>query len=273
MGKKITILLAALIFAWYFFSGSDQKTTAPPAPANIKSKTAPPVQKKQVAPVPQKQTATALSTVASWPFTGREKDAPLLDSKLTRKNYLLIFDGSGSMNEKKCSGMLTKAEAAKDAVKEWSVSVDADANLGLIVFDEQGLSLRVPLGINNREQFRKQIEAVTPNYKTPLTRSFDHAYQLLTEQAFKQLGYGEYTIVVVTDGIANEPQALANSVNRILSRSPVMINTIGFCVATNHSLNQPGKTFYTAANDPAALRQGLQAVLAESESFDLSAFQ
>jgi hypothetical protein len=270
MGKKIVITLVAVIVAWYVFSGDDQQQPSQHVSPVTQQK--PSVQMQHPAPVPQQQTDPVIS-MENWPFSGKEEDVPLLDSDLNRKNFLLIFDGSGSMNEKKCSGILTKAEAAKEAVKEWSVSVAEDANLGLIVFDEQGLSLRLPLGVNNRDMFRQQIQAVVPNYKTPLTASLDHAYQLLTAQALRQLGYGEYTIVVVTDGAANDRNTLARSVTRILSESPVIINTIGFCIAADHSLNQPGKTIYTAANDPAALRKGLQAVLAESESFDVSAFQ
>lgn len=268
MGKKAVIILAVAIVAWYVFSGGDKQQPSLHIPPALQQK--PPVQNQQTA-APQQTDLVA--TTENWPFSGNNEDVPLLDSDLNRKNYLLIFDGSGSMKEKKCSGTLTKAEAARDAVKEWSVSVAENANLGLIAFDERGLSLRLPLGVGNRDLFRQQVQAVVPNYKTPLTASLDHAYQLLTAQALRQLGYGEYTIVVVTDGVANDPNALANRVNRILSESPVMINTIGFCIAADHSLNQPGKTFYTAANDPAALRQGLQAVLAESESFDISAFQ
>ena len=267
MVKTITIFMVVVVTVWYLLFGNDQQS---PQQAQPVTQQKPQAKNRHVAGRQQIDSVTAM---ANWPFSGEEKDAPLLDSKLNRKNYLLIFDGSGSMDESRCSGVQTKAEAAKEAVKEWSVSVAEDANLGLIVFDEQGLSLRLPLGVNNREQFRQQIQAVVPNYKTPLTASIDEAYQRLTVQALKQLGYGEYTIVVVTDGAANDPQAMARSVSKILSRSPVMINTIGFCIATDHSLNQPGKTLYTAANDPTTLRQGLKAVLAESESFDVSAFQ
>ena len=91
-------------------------------------------------------------------------------------------------------------------------------------------------------------------------------------QARKQLGYGEYTIVVVTDGIANDTRLLANRVRRILDVSPINIYTIGFCIGTDHSLNQAGRTTYKAANNPQELRQGLQEVLAEAEHFDITDF-
>ena len=42
---------------------------------------------------------------------------------------------------------------------------------------------------------------------------------MLEKQAQRQLGYGEYTIVVVTDGIAGSPELLSRVVN-VLSTDP-----------------------------------------------------
>ena len=78
--------------------------------------------------------------------------------------------------------------------------------------------------------------------------------------------------MVVTDGIANNEQRLSKNVNAILATTPITIYSIGFCIGQNHALNQPGRTFYKAADNPAALRKGLEAVLAESESFDEAEF-
>jgi hypothetical protein len=112
------------------------------------------------------------------------------------------------------------------------------------------------------------VEKVVPDKSTPLAAALDTAYAMLTAQAESQLGYGDYTVVIVTDGVADDIAALETSVNRVLATSPIMIHTIGFCIAADHSLNRAGRTVYRAANNPAELRQGLQEVLAESESFD-----
>jgi hypothetical protein len=58
----------------------------------------------------------------------------------------------------------------------------------------------------------------------------------------------------------------------MLAASPITLHTIGFCIGERHVLNQPGRTIYRAANDAAELRAGLQAVLAEAESFSVSSF-
>jgi hypothetical protein len=58
----------------------------------------------------------------------------------------------------------------------------------------------------------------------------------------------------------------------MLAESPVVLHTIGFCIGEAHALNQPGRTYYRAADDPGALRRGLDEVLAESPVFDLTEF-
>jgi Ca-activated chloride channel family protein len=52
----------------------------------------------------------------------------------------------------------------------------------------------------------------------------------------------------------------------------VVVHTVGFCIDEDHVLNQPGRTYYTAASNPDELRQGLQAVLAEAPNFDATKF-
>ena len=205
---------------------------------------------------------------SGWPPSAKKQENILPADQWSRKNYVMIFDGSGSMSEQRCSGNKTKSVVAKEAVADWAQSVPADANLGLIVFDQQGFAVRMQLGQGDRQEFVQQVQAVVPGSGTPLTQAVQTAYELLTTQAGKQLGYGEYHMVIVTDGVANQPEKLTRTVNAVLAHSPILISTIGFCIADTHSLNQPGRTIYKAADNPEALRQGLQDVLAESESFD-----
>lgn len=263
--KKFLCLYAAvlLLILSAVLSGCSEdadrsKTKAPAAP-----------QKKVV--VPQNRPAPAANKIAEssgWPPATEKQDNILPADQWTRKNYVMIFDGSGSMAAQRCSGSTTKIAVAKEVVADWAQSVPDNANLGLIVFDQKGFSTRLQLGQGDRQAFVQQVQAVVPGATTPLNRAVQIAYELLTAQAGKQLGYGEYHIVIVTDGAANLPDKLTETVNAILARSPIIISTIGFCIAETHSLNQPGRTIYKAANNPEALRQGLQDVLAESESFE-----
>ncbi|WPD21245.1 MAG: VWA domain-containing protein [Candidatus Electrothrix scaldis] len=228
-------------------------------------------QKKQVAPQQQAPTPLEQKHTGIWPpplENEQDQENILPADQWTRKNYVMIFDGSGSMADQRCSGNKTKVSVAQEAVADWAQSVPEDAHLGLIVFDQKGFAVRQQLDQGDRQTFVQQVQTVVPGSTTPLTQAVQAAYELLTDQARRQLGYGEYHMVIVTDGAANLPEELTRAVNAVLARSPILISTIGFCIATTHSLNQPGRTIYKAADNPEALRQGLQDILAESESFD-----
>jgi uncharacterized protein with von Willebrand factor type A (vWA) domain len=207
----------------------------------------------------------------AWPFLPTEDTQADLAGNLTTRNFVLIFDGSGSMSEGECAGASRKIDIAKQAVAAWSKSVPADANLGLYAFHARGIST-LPLSIGNRDDFIQSIMNIRAGGKTPLTQAMLKSFEALTDQGRRQLGYGEYTIVVVTDGIANNPDHLKNTVDRILARTPVTIFSIGFCIGSQHSLNQPGRTLYKSADNPEQLMKGLQEVLAEAEAFDEQEF-
>jgi len=206
-----------------------------------------------------------------WPFITNDQDSQVLAKNPITQNYIVIFDGSGSMGDVKCSAGRRKIDVAREAVTEWSKTLPGDANIGLVAFHNKGWVFG-KLGETDRQGFIKGVQSLQYGGKTPLTQAFNYAYRDITLQGQKQLGYGEYTIVVVTDGIANNPGQLYNTVETIQAASPITIYTIGFCIGKKHSLNQPGKTVYKAADNPEALRQGLKEVLAESVTFDHSEF-
>lgn len=206
-----------------------------------------------------------------WPFMHADEPAGTLADSLTAKNYLLIFDGSGSMRESKCAGSSRKIDVAKQAVVTWSQSVPANANLGLYAFHNNGI-LTLPMTSGQRNDFMQAVDQIVAGGNTPLSNAMLYAYDALTKQGRRQLGYGEYTIVVVTDGMANSIENLQKVADLILSKTPITIYSIGFCIGEHHSLNQPGRTIYKAADNPDQLKEGLREVLAESESFDEQEF-
>jgi uncharacterized protein YegL len=205
---------------------------------------------------------------------------PLEDSSvatapdLTASNYYIVLDGSGSMRNSRCSGDASKIDVALSALQRFVATVPAGANLGLAVFDSHGLGERVPLGTDNRTAFDSALSAIKARGGTPLRSSIQLAYDQLTIQAQRQLGYGEYHLVVVTDGRPDpEEEDPTDVVDRIIDQSPVVVHTIGFCLGEDHVLNQPGRTLYMAADSPEQLDQGLASVLAEAPSFDAANFE
>ncbi|HSW14042.1 MAG TPA: vWA domain-containing protein [Solimonas sp.] len=209
-----------------------------------------------------------------WPMLQEGAAAPTAPQLLAASNYYVVLDGSGSMQGAECAAGSQKINAAKRALERFVKAVPQAANLGLLVFDGDGISERVPLGSGNREAFVSALKRVQADGGTPLRSSIEKAYERLTEQGRAQLGYGDYHLVVVTDG---DPQPADEDptpvVNRLLAESPVVLHTIGFCIGTDHVLNQPGRSYYVAADSPQQLAEGLGEVLAEAPDFDVTQFQ
>lgn len=210
------------------------------------------------------ETVEAEAESEEWPPGIGNIEVALEEDQLKR-NYYVIFDGSGSMRG-------DKIQIAKQAFKEFVDLVPPDANLGLIVFDAKNASERVPLG-TNRKAILDEIDNVRAGGGTPLGPAAEFGYQMLTAQALKQLGYGEYNLVIVTDGEASNEVKLKKSVDMILEKSPIIIHTIGFRIKGGHTLNQPGKIFYRSAESYEDLRRGLEEVLAEAEDFVVDEFK
>ena len=214
----------------------------------------------------------ALNPANSWPPEAGDGDVQGLAPDLFGVNYYVVLDGSGSMSKGECADGRAKIHAARDALFAFARSVPGRANLGLAVFDGRGLSERLPLGRDNRESFVRAAAQVRVGGETPLRRAVELAYARLLEQGGRQLGYGEYHLVIVTDGLASGGEDPTAAVDRVLAESPVVFHTIGFCIGKKHPLNQPGRTYYRSANNPKALQQGLETVLAEAPDFSLSRF-
>ncbi|MBC8233314.1 VWA domain-containing protein [bacterium] len=184
----------------------------------------------------------------------------------TTMNVYFIFDGSGSMNDKK--GGITKLAGAKKAVEEFIKYVPGDINLGLFVFDSNGEREVVPLRPNNHERFLEAIKQIRAGRGTPLAEAIKTGSDKLIEQYKKQLGYGDYRLVVVTDGIANNiPSAAIYA-----TQYGFPIYTIGLFVEEEHPLREYSIS-YKDAQSFEELQQGLTETLAETEYFDPVEFE
>jgi hypothetical protein len=185
------------------------------------------------------------------------------------RNFYFILDGSGSMKDR-CSGdkaFAHKIDGAKWAVSEFLKHVPDDANLGLWVFDGNGPGERVALAPGNRAAFSAAVDAIEASGGTPLAEAIHAAVGKLVLQYKRQLGYGEYRLVIVTDGIADGiPDAAA-----VAAAYGFPIYTIGFCIDEEHPLRHVSVS-YRAADSAADLQAGLEAAVAEIETFDATSF-
>lgn len=180
------------------------------------------------------------------------------------RNFYFIFDGSGSMLDPPggaCTGerrFANKIDGAKWAIGEFMKMVPEDIHLGLYVFDRNGRSERLALGPGRREAFQQAIGAVRAGGETPLADAIRKATDQLVAQYRRQLGYGEFRIVVVTDGIADGiPNAAVYA-----AQHGIPIYAIGLCIGQNHALRKYAVS-YRAADNFADLQKGLGETLAE----------
>lgn len=194
-------------------------------------------------------------------------DSSLPDAEAaTTMNVYFIFDGSGSMDDKE--GGITKLDGAKKAVEEFIKYVPRDINLGLFVFDWNGKREVVPLGPNNHERFLEAIKQIRAGGGTPLSEAIKIGSNKLIEQYKRQLGYGDYRLVVVTDGRADSiPSAAIYA-----TQYGFPIYTIGLFVEEDHPLREYSIS-YKDAQSFEELHQGLTETLAETEYFDPVEFE
>jgi len=207
----------------------------------------------------------------SWPEKNGEEIA-LADDK-TARNFYLVFDGSGSMNSNKCTDGSTRITTAKNTVKQFLNFVPKDSNLGLFVFDNYGAKEVSALQPINVPLVAGLIDKVEAGRGTPIGIALTTAYNKLSLQGQKQQSYGEYNIVVITDGEATNSVFMDQVVKRIVANSPINIHTIGFCIGASHALNKPGIINYQSASNAKELLTGLTGVLAEAPEFNANLFE
>jgi Ca-activated chloride channel homolog len=263
MSRKLLPIIIAMVVLFVILRKGERPDESPPDEER----------KAQTARKAKKTSAYALDVQRSnWPPL-EEGTAPATTGTLTTVNYYLVFDGSGSMLSSQCGGGTTKFDAALKAVRDFIATIPEDANVGLAAFDRRAISERVPLAGGSREALYGALQEIRAGSNTPLRSAIKIGYDKLTDQARTQLGYGEYHLVVVTDGDPDPRDEDPSPVVReILRESPVVLHTVGFCIDDDHVLNQRDRTNYAAATNPEQLRQSLQAVLAEAPVFDAASF-
>ncbi|MCP3958517.1 MAG: VWA domain-containing protein [bacterium] len=189
------------------------------------------------------------------------------------RNFYFIFDGSGSMKSEPgggCRGDQTfgsKLEGAQWAVEEFLAKVPEDVHIGLYVFDRNGRREVVPLAAGNRQAFLNAVNNIHAGGGTPLAEGIQLGVDKLVEQYQRQLGYGEFRLVVVTDGRAGSIPSAA----RFAAQYGMPIYAIGLCIDEDHPLRRYAVS-YRAADSFDDLAQGLEETLAELPAFDATEF-
>lgn len=190
-----------------------------------------------------------------WPPAVENSVNFQMDSEKVADTYLIILDGSGSMNE--YADTQIKMKAAKRALAEFAMQLDPSVNLGMYVF-MNGTRMVLPIEKNNKHKFVEALDSINASGGTPLVESMKLSYDILTKQAQKQGGYGRYFMIVVTDGASGDgdPSEIAR---QIAFNSVIEQHVIGFSI-DDHSLNINGVTEYVTADSAQELIDALSRV-------------
>ncbi len=187
------------------------------------------------------------------------------ESDLHTDNIIIILDASGSMNEKfRADQSKSKMDAAKEALKEVLSKVPENTHIGLLVFSGSNVQNDwvYPLGPKNTEQLLAAIELPQPGGGTPLGKYMRIGTNRLLEQREKQYNYGNYRLLIVTDGRAQDEEKVAQYTPEILDRQ-IRVDVIGVDMQTDHLLAKDADS-YRRADNPGELVAAVTEILAET---------
>ena len=191
------------------------------------------------------------------------------DDGIHKDNIVVILDASGSMQEK-FSGDQTKSkmEAAKAALLEVLSKVPDDTHIGILVFSGANIQNEwvYPLGPKDTQKLTTAIQLPQPSGNTPLGRYIRIGANRLLEQRENQYNYGNYQLLVVTDGEASDADKVRHYTPEILNRQ-IRVDVIGVDMTTNHMLANVVDS-YRKADNPGELVAAVSEILAETGDTD-----
>ena len=176
-------------------------------------------------------------------------------------SVVIVLDDSGSMN-KIMNGGVPRIEAAKKAIGAVLKQFPADTKVGLLLLngDRSKQHWAIPLEHLSVPQATRRVESVIADGGTPLGDRMREGADALLQLREKQI-YGNYRLLIVTDGEASDAKLLALYLPDVLSRG-LIVDAIGVDMKQNHSLATRVHS-YRRGDDGAALSKAIQEVFAE----------
>lgn len=194
----------------------------------------------------------------------------LLSSTASAQNIVVLLDDSASMKQPlRSNSSITKIDAAKQALLTILERAPADSQVGVMVLNgHRGQEWVIPLGPINKATLTAKVKRIRPGGGTPLGESMKSATDALLALR-NQEHYGDYRLLIVTDGEATDPDLVEAYLPDILARS-ITVDVIGVDMARTHSLATRVDN-YRKADNPASLTQAIEASLAERTADDQNA--
>ncbi len=184
----------------------------------------------------------------------------------TGKVVVIVLDDSGSMN-KAMAGNEPKMVVAKRAINRVIETLPPSTQLGILLMNgaSSAKGWLVPLGPLDVAEASRKVEATVADGGTPLGASMKRGLDELLKLR-DQRPYGDYRLLVVTDGEASDADILQRNLPSIVSRG-VVLDVIGVDMQADHSLAKRSHS-YRRANDEQSFEKALKEVFAESTADD-----
>ena len=175
------------------------------------------------------------------------------------QTVVVVVDDSGSMEDRMRSGE-RRIDAAKRALQVVLEKLPEDAQVGVLALNQGWV---IPLGKLDRSKTSGQIRRLRANGGTLLGENLKYAADELLKVRDDQV-YGDYRLLVVTDGEANDQKLLDFVLPDIMCRG-LVVDVIGVDMQSDHSLAKEVHN-YRRADDAASLETAIAESLAESDN-------
>lgn len=186
------------------------------------------------------------------------------------QTVVILLDDSGSMNgPMRSDRRVIKIAAAKTALETVFSQLPDDATVGVLALNSRVATQPgsepstwiIPLSKLDRNAVQASVNRINAEGGTPLGTGMKVAADALLERR-KQSPYGEFRLLIVTDGEAQDPDLVDRYLPEIRQRN-LSVDVIGVSMATDHSLATRVDT-YRRADNMEALTTAIQDALAET---------
>jgi len=173
---------------------------------------------------------------------------------------VIVVDLSGSMGDEMGDSGKRKIDAAKQALRVVVPQIPSATWVGIVVTpDGQWPYALAPL---DRAKVLDAINALDINGGTPIMRHVKLGADRLLAERQKQFGYGNYQLLVVTDGQETENEGLVEPYARDVRQRGLTFDVIGVAMSEDHALKRYANSYRDPA-DPSSLERAVREVLAE----------
>ena len=205
---------------------------------------------------PQTAVQPNWAVIASWPKVEAEVVEAQPDPN--RRITTIVLDDSGSMS--------ADMEDAKRAVIDALAAMQDEDRVSVIALNA-GLVMPFTSVSEARATLPAALARVRSDGSTPLTWAVQQGQALLEAEASSVRGFGTFRMIITTDGVANDGEALARVVENIAATTPIQMTTIGIDIGGRHVLRRSDLGSFVDVANVAALSEALQAAVAENADF------